>query len=62
MYPEWGHNSRLVKQEDSERGAFEAVPHVGLTLMCMAKEEFATIVAGPTQNKGGCGFLLGQTS
>ena len=52
---------KLVKQEDSERGAFRAAPHVGCTLMCMAKEELAPIVAGPTQNKGGCGFLLRQT-
>ena len=52
----------LVKQEDSERGAFEAVPHVGLTLMCMAKGELAPIIAGPMQNKGGCGFLLRKTS
>ena len=52
----------LVKQEDSERGAFGAVPHVGVTLMSMAKEELALIVAGPMQNKGGCGFLLHQTS
>ena len=52
----------LVKQKDSERGEFGDVPHVGLTLMCMAKEELALIIAGPTQNKGGCGFLLRQTS
>ena len=52
----------LVKQEDSERGAFGAAPHVGLTLMCRAKEELAPIVVGPTQNKRGCGFLLRQTS
>ena len=52
----------LVQQKDSERGAFGATPHVGLTLMCRAKEELAPIVAGPTHNKGGCGFLLHQTS
>ena len=37
----------LVKQKDSERGEFGDVPHVGLTLMCMAKEELAPIVARP---------------
>ena len=52
----------LVKQEDSEKGAFGATPHAGLALMCMAKGELAPIVAGPTQNKGGCGVLLRQTS
>ena len=51
----------LVKQEDSKRGAFGAMPHVDLTLMCMVKEELAPVVAGPTQNKGGCGFLLHHT-
>ena len=51
----------LVKQKDSKRGAFGAAPHVGLTLMCRAKEELAPIVVGPTQNKRGCGFLLRQT-
>ena len=30
--------------------------------MCLAKEELAPIIAGPTQNKGGRGFLLRQTS
>ena len=53
---------KLVKQEDSERGAFVTAPHVGLTLMCMAKKELAAIIAGPTLNKGGCGLLLHQTS
>ena len=38
----------LVKQGDSERGAFGVAPHVGLTLMCMAKEELAPIDVGPT--------------
>ena len=52
----------LVKQEDSERRVFGAVRQVGLTLMCMAKEELASIVSGPSQNKGGCGFLLRKTS
>ena len=30
--------------------------------MCMAKEKLGRIVAGPTQNNGGCGFLLRQIS
>ena len=30
--------------------------------MCMAKEELAPIIAGPTQNKGGCAFLQRQIS
>ena len=52
----------LVKQEDSERGAFGVAPHVCLTLICMAKKELAPIVARPMQNKGGCGFLLRKIS
>ena len=39
---------KLVKQENSERGAIGAAPHVGLTLICIAKEELAPIVAGPS--------------
>ena len=38
----------LTKQKDSKKGAFGAAPHVGLTLMCAAKEETALIFVCPT--------------
>ena len=43
--------SELVKQEDSEREAFGAAPHVSLTLMYTAKQELRLSLLGPCITK-----------